>query len=140
MNETNSLLQKNMNELINQNKNKNESYQKIESNDIKNDDLKTTRKDSNYNLFDSKNEVLINSINFGLTLDESNNKDNNISNEESAKNNINNQNNNLNIEKINEIKQKYPQLKNYPDEKLQEIINNGGNLDEILPKIAFILR
>ena len=135
MNETNSLLQKNMNELINQNKNKNESYQKIESNDIKNDDLKTTRKDSNYNLFDSKNEVLINSINIGLTLDESNNKDNNISNEESAKNNINNQNNNLNIEKINEIKKKFPQLKNYPDEKLQEIINNGKNLDEVLPQI-----
>ena len=60
-----------------------------------------------------------------MTLDESNNKDNNISNEESAKNNINNQNNNLNIEKINEIKKKFPQLKNYPDEKLQEIINNG---------------
>jgi hypothetical protein len=135
MNEANSLLQKNMNELINQNKNKNESYQKIESNDIKNDDLKTTRKDSNYNLFDSKNEVLINSTNFGLTLDESNNKDNNISNEESAKNNINNQNNNLNIEKINEIKKKFPQLKNYPDEKLQEKINNGENLDKVLPQL-----
>ena len=70
-----------------------------------------------------------------MTLDESNNKDNNISNEESAKNNINNQNNNLNIEKINEIKKKFPQLKNYPDEKLQEKINNGENLDKVLPQI-----
>jgi hypothetical protein len=102
---------------------------------------------NNFNI--SKNNVLSNSINEmiignsynnGLTEDNSKNKDNNISKEESQENNINNlksnNNNNdisFNLEKINEIKIKYPVLKNYPNDKLHQlIIDSKENFDNAL--------
>ena len=105
---------------------------------------------NNFNI--SKNNVLSNSINAmdignsynnGLTEDDSKNKDNNISKEESQENNINNlksnNNNNdisFNLEKINEIKIKYPQLKNYPNDKLHQlIIDSKDNLDKALANL-----
>ena len=91
-------------------------------------------------LVNNTNEIdLKNSYNGGLTLDEEKNKDNNISKEESENNNIDNlksTNNNdifLNMDKIDEIKRKYPELKNYPNEKLNQlIIDSKDNFDNAL--------
>ena len=98
---------------------------------------------NNNKLINGTNEIdSKNSYNGGLTLDEEKNKDNNISKEESKNNNINNlksNNNNdisLNMDKINEIKTKYPHLKNYPNEKLNELIlDSKENLDKALAKL-----
>ena len=85
---------------------------------------------------------LQNSYNGGLVEDLEKNRDNNISKEEFSKNNIDNSklndndNISLNIDKINEIKNKYPQLQNFPNEKLQELIDNKEeNLDKVLTKL-----
>ena len=165
INEIISSLQKDMNELKKISNNKNEDrlasrfdnlqnfpnldlYNK--NNSINNNFNIIPENSNNFNI--SKNNVLSNSINVmdignsynnGLTEDNSKNKDNNISKEESQENNINNlksnNNNNdisFNLEKINEIKIKYPQLKNYPNDKLHQlIIDSKDNLDKALANL-----
>ena len=165
INEIISSLQKDMNELKKISNNKYEdrlassfdnlqNFPKLDiynkNNSINNNIIIMPENSNNFNI--SKNNVLSNSINEmvignsynnGLTEDNSKNKDNNISKEESQENNINNlksnNNNNdisFNLEKINEIKISYPQLKNYPNDKLHQlIIDSKENLDNALAKL-----
>ena len=165
INEIISSLQKDMNELKKISNNKYEdrlassfdnlqNFPKLEiyekNNSINNNFNIIPENSNNFNI--SKNNVLSNSINEmiignsynnGLTEDNSKNKDNNISKEESQENNINNlksnNNNNdisFNLEKINEIKIKYPVLKNYPNDKLHQlIIDSKENLDNALANL-----
>ena len=154
----NSSMQKELNELIKSNKNKfdntfnqdqdnSQQFPKLDlykndssTNFVNSDNLNTL----NNNIFNGNNEINIrDSLNADLFEENFGNKDNNILLEEleKKKEELNgNQNVNLDMEKINELKSKYPELKDYPNHKLQElIIDSGENFDQALPKLILRL-
>ena len=154
----NSSMQKELNEIIKTNKNKfdntfspgqdnSQQFPKLDlykndssTNFVNSDNLNTL----NNNIFNGKKEINIrDSLNADLFEENFGNKDNNILLEEleKKKEELNgNQNVNLDMEKINEIKSKYPELKDYPNHKLQElIIDSGENFDQALSKLILRL-
>ena len=154
----NSSMQKDLSELIKSNKNKfDNTFNPDQDNSQQFPKLELYKNDSstnfvnsnnlnmlNNNIFNGKKEINIrDSLNADLFEENFGNKDNNILLEEleKKKEELNdNQNVNLDMEKINEIKSKYPELKDYPNHKLQElIIDSGENFDQALPKLILRL-
>ena len=154
----NSSMQKDLSELIKSNKNKfDNTFNPVQDNsqqfpklDLYKNDSSTNFVNSNNlnmlnnNIFNGNNEINIrDSLNADLFEENFGNKDNNILLEELKEKNeeLNgNQNVNLDMEKINEIKSKYPELKDYPNHKLQElIIDSGENFDQALSKLILRL-